>query len=116
MTYCINCKQELTRTSNNNYCVSSHCPLKGLLQVGVENCEYKTFHVTNDGFEMVEKPKRWKPDEGNMYFYIDYCGLVYSTTWAGDKIDEGRCAFGNCFKTREEAEIMRDKIKTLLVS
>ena len=174
MEHCIECNQELEIRLNAFVCTYPSCPLKGLLQVGVENIEYKTFHVTNDGFEMEEKPKRcitelsvnengenlhrieghnivgnnckdcglhvsndwikknvtdnvvisvelmkpkrWKPEEMDKYWYVsDWMEVRYSN-WRDTYVDNLKFDAKNCHQTSEEAELMRDSIKALLQS
>ena len=101
MEHCIECNQELEIRLNAFVCTYPSCPLKGLLQVGVENLPE-------------EKPKRWKPRKGNEFFSIYTDGAIEQYIWEGSEYDNQIHQFGNCFKTREEAELMRDKIRDLL--
>ncbi len=57
---------------------------------------------------------RWKPKEGDTYYYVDGCTLVEDRTFEGRVFDERHYEVGNCFRTREEAEAMAEKIKKLL--
>lgn len=61
---------------------------------------------------------RWKPIKDVRYFHIIIAGgtiQVDDYRWAGDEVDENLYDMGNCFKTREEAEIKLAKIKKLLL-
>lgn len=61
---------------------------------------------------------RWKPIKDVKYFHIIIAGgtiQVVDYRWTGDRVDENLYDMGNCFKTREEAEIKLAKIKKLLL-
>lgn len=57
---------------------------------------------------------KWKPERHEDYFFV-YTDLSVKRT-SNDvlKIDNDRILCGNCFRTREEAEAMAEKIKKLL--
>jgi len=57
---------------------------------------------------------KWKPKAGENYFFISSRLSVEDTSNDGFDIDEARIRRGNCFRTREEAEAMAEKIKKLL--
>ena len=58
------------------------------------------------------KRKPWKPNDGERYWYVDERGRIWS-----DYFDYYSCTshcmnyykLGNCYRTREEAEVNRDK-------
>jgi len=60
------------------------------------------------------KPKAWKPQNGEEYYYLDGSGFISRFLWRG-KLDEMDFAFnqGNVFQTLEEAEFERDKRELL---
>lgn len=64
---------------------------------------------------LVEKAKRpkkiWKPKYGDWYWYIGSDGQVDNCEWVNGPIDYGRYSMGNCFRTKEEARIAREKQK-----
>lgn len=64
---------------------------------------------------LVEKAKRpkkiWKPECGEWYWYIGSDGRINNCEWENDRIDRGRYSMGNCFRTKEEARIAREKQK-----
>ena len=70
-------------------------------------------HTAADDWEVVEKSKVWKPKEKELYFYYDSEGLIYESISSGGSIDKNRLEFGNCFKTRKEAEHMVEKFKVI---
>ena len=57
---------------------------------------------------------RWKPDYHEFYYKIREDGSMSRKFWNNDKADNAFFYFGNCFRTREEAEAMAEKIKKLL--
>lgn len=63
--------------------------------------------------EIEEDSGRWKPDEGDKYYYVSGTGIVYDNTWA-EWIEDRNCySIGNCFKTYEEADFAIEKLKVL---
>lgn len=58
---------------------------------------------------------RWKPKNGEMYWYVWHDGHVYWDDFTGAS-DERHFKFGNCFKTKAEAEAAAEKVKALLLS
>ena len=66
--------------------------------------------------EKKSKPKVWKPEYGDWYWYISSDGQVYNCEWENDRIDQERYSMGNCFRTKEEAEFAgeKQKVKTEL--
>lgn len=83
--------------------------------------EHKEFHelLFKHGVDWDAEKKqlvdwRWKPKEGELYFFISSSLYVDSTSNDGLKLDVNRIRCGNCFHTREEAEAMAERIKKLL--
>lgn len=60
--------------------------------------------------EVVEEPK-WKPREGELYFYVNSNGDIKFSYYNTRSIDK-RC-IGNFFKTDEEADHMVEKLKVI---
>ncbi len=56
----------------------------------------------------------WEPKVEERYYSVDVNGDVTYYTWDDDDFDAACYNFGNCFKTKEEAEAMAEKIKKLL--
>lgn len=54
------------------------------------------------------------PKQGEKYYYIKTTGDVDFLYWDGHSHDNGRLAFNNCFRTREEAKEKLEKIKEVL--
>lgn len=57
---------------------------------------------------------QWKPGMNEPYLAITTEGNITDFVWNGSLFDKNVFGFGNCFKTKEEAEIMLEKIKKLL--
>ena len=61
---------------------------------------------------------RWKPEYANRYWYITVDEIdadVSPTIWTDETIDRRLYGYGNCFKTREQAEEALEKIKQVLL-
>ena len=61
-----------------------------------------------------EEPKPWKPERGEKYFTIENRFDVVQYTYCEDGIDESNIQFGNCFRTKERAEQVAEKMRLLL--
>lgn len=57
---------------------------------------------------------RWKPIIDKPYWMVTSIGEVTEFQWHNSRIDNLFFNFGNCFKTKEEAEDMCEEIKRLL--
>lgn len=60
--------------------------------------------------EELNKPKRWKPEYGEIYFAVGFDGVVYENEWFNRDSDWHRYKTRNCFKTKEEAEEELERI------
>lgn len=60
--------------------------------------------------------ERWKPQDGEGYWYVDGYGELMKDEWSDCVYDEDLWKYGNCFRTEQEATIARDKVKELLLS
>lgn len=59
--------------------------------------------------------ERWKPEyEGQYYYFIDIKGGILQKMWFDTLVDNQCYKFGNCFRTKEEAEAARDEFKEIL--
>lgn len=69
--------------------------------------------ITSDDWELIEKSTQvWEPPYAGKYYYISTAGNTAHDTF--DKsVDKCRLSFGNCFKTREEAAYMAEKLKII---
>ena len=77
-------------------------------------CDVRHFRFNNypDWFE--EIPTKWKPKEGQEYWYVSSDGNVSLMRWRDNALCNFYFEFGNCFPTKQAASEMRDKIKELL--
>ncbi len=65
-------------------------------------------------FNQPAEPERWKPELNDPYFIITLDGNTMQLTWRDNQFDTLFWEFGNCFKTRQEAEQARDAIQEVL--
>lgn len=96
-----------------------HNILKHYSWVEVENPSfYKDFEyrVKPNGSSKSHHP--WKPKEGETYFFISVSGKIkYAEFCPADCVDPwhlDRLKFGNCFRSREEAEAALDRVISAL--
>lgn len=68
--------------------------------------------------EELEEDKQWKPKEGEEYYYIhlDAYGRVLPRAylWTGCDSDNRFWEFGNCFRSKEEAEAAIPRVEIAL--
>ncbi len=57
---------------------------------------------------------KWTPKHGQYYYYISADGDVVRTQNLGIWFDEAVIKIGNCFRTKKQAEVVRDKFIKLL--
>ena len=70
--------------------------------------------ITSDDWELNEKPTQvWKPNVGDKYYYISNTGSILYYMYDEDVTNKAIISIGNCFKTREEAAHMLEKIKII---
>jgi hypothetical protein len=60
---------------------------------------------------------RWKPIKGQTYYYValEVAPYISFHIWRNDNIDNEHYQSKNCFKTEEEAMIVMEKLKKLLL-
>lgn len=83
--------------------------------------EWKKAQEYNEFLEWKKKQpvKVYKPEPGEIYYFIELDGTIKSTRWSGDtskwfgRLDLALYALGNCFKTIEEAEFVVEKLKVI---
>ena len=61
-----------------------------------------------------EEPKPWKPKDGEDYFYIGIDFTIDSLENVDDDTDKRNFRIGNCFRTKERAEQVAEKMRLLL--
>lgn len=57
---------------------------------------------------------KWKPKRNERYWFVSSSGRIKDYGWTDSPADEAGFDFGNCFRTREEAEAMAEKVRKLL--
>ena len=64
------------------------------------------------------KRKPWKPQEDELYFYVDEDGLTWHKAWNEDYLSDcmNYYKLGNCYRTKEEAEANSAKWKAFYAS
>ena len=68
--------------------------------------------------EKKSESKRWKPELGEYYYFVDMFGCIDSSSWdndAVDTVDNFRYSQRNVFKTEEEAEKHLEYLKSLAI-
>lgn len=60
------------------------------------------------------KTKRWKPKDGELYWYIDDFFTVALSSWDNYSYEVRKQKIGNCFKTKSEAIAAAKAVKKLL--
>lgn len=78
---------------------------------------YELLHASNKDWDADMKQIinwRWTPKSGETYYFINETGEVASTEWINLGCDVCHYQFGNCFKTKEEAEIAANRVKKVL--
>lgn len=53
--------------------------------------------------------KPWKPKHDEEYWLVNQCGDVINLNWIDNFLCITNYKIGNCYRTKEEAEINRDK-------
>lgn len=59
----------------------------------------------------IKESKKWKPERGEMYFYLDDYGDIEFNFFADDSIDKYKLNTGNFFKTEEDVKYRIEQIK-----
>src|SRR5437773_11299075 len=66
---------------------------------------------------LFNEPQRWKPEDHQEVYRVSDCGEIHASTFLhGEQHSEVLWAFGNCFRTREDAIHARDAIEHLLMT
>jgi len=83
--------------------------------VKINNVQISESDLLTAGYAPISKTKpikkgRWKPEFGGKYYFMDSMGVYILDTWANHTIDKRRFARGNVFKTKEEAELVNNKM------
>ena len=59
--------------------------------------------------------KRWKPEIGEYYYFVDMFGCIDSSSWENNAVDNFRYSQRNVFKTEEAAEKHLEYLKSLAI-
>ena len=57
---------------------------------------------------------RWKPKEGQRYYFLSDSGALRMSIWDGGSLDQDRIAFGNVQPTPEAAERHAKRIRSMV--
>lgn len=60
------------------------------------------------------KLNKWKPCDGEKYWIVNIDTIYLISRWDNTSFDEKNYKDGNCFKTKEEAQIVLNQIKKIL--
>ena len=61
-----------------------------------------------------KKRRRWRPKVTERFYYITIAGkVIESNTWDDGEFEESMYNLGNCFRTREEAKFIAEKLKVI---
>lgn len=70
--------------------------------------------IMADDWELIENPTQmWKPQVDETYYSIDNSGIILATNNVEFDMDRRAIELGNCFKTKEKALHMVEKIKII---
>lgn len=58
-----------------------------------------------------EQNKPWVPEVDEEYFIIEDDGDICDSCWHNDFVDIQRLKIGNCYRTRDEAELAAKRVK-----
>lgn len=83
--------------------------------IEVANYEENIMSILKEFYKEITL-ERWKPEYEGQYYFIDDRGTIITSMWNkyGERKDNLRYEFGNCFRTKEEAEAAKYKIKEML--
>lgn len=82
------------------------------IRINLENLNDKEREQFMTLVEKANKPqsKVWKPKVEEVYWSVSVTGCVVCQFWCDDKMDNNLYLYGNCFRTKEEAEFYREKL------
>jgi len=60
-----------------------------------------------------DKTGRWKPEYGEVYWRLETDSTIARDRWNDHNVDYFRYSIGNCFKTEEDAEFIKEKLKVI---
>lgn len=77
--------------------------------------EWKTIGEIRALFDLPKE--KWRPEDGEKYWCLtmENFGMYKECVWGKKRVfDEWNMSFGNCFRTREEAEAKAEEIRRVL--
>jgi hypothetical protein len=90
---------------------------KALLRILRQLKGKRVEEVADHILALFNEPQRWKPEDQQEVYRVSDCGEIRAATFLpGEQYSEALWAFGNCFRTREDAAHARDAIELLLLT
>ncbi len=88
------------------------------LNVQLAEAEKRTQKIRDELDELSKvqiepRPRRWRPNWGQKYYFINATGSVTCDIWYNGMDDIHRFAIGNCFETEEEAKFVVERLKVI---
>ena len=85
------------------------------LQINMNNLSDEERNTLLSLVEKANKPvnKVWKPEDGEIYFYLFGTGSIHVDRWNNCDTDCSKYEIGNCFKTEKEAEFALERQKVI---
>lgn len=85
------------------------------LQINMNNLTDEERATLLSLVEKANKPvnKVWKPEDGEIYFYLFGTGSIHVDRWNNCDTDCSKYEIGNCFKTEKEAEFALERQKVI---
>jgi hypothetical protein len=79
----------------------------------LEELKQKIADIENKIAKKKVETGRWKPEEGDTYWFINDIGDICKSTWDNVNTDRKRYLIGNCYQTKEECEFAKEKLKVI---
>lgn len=79
----------------------------------LEEAKAKIAEIEKKIEEKKSETGRWKPEEGDKYWFINDIGDIYKSEWNNVNIDKERYSIGNYYRTKEEANFAIEKLKVI---
>lgn len=99
-------KNQALKRDNGGFTFSEHfcatCTQKELVAIGYHTCTAE---------EAGMPAEKWRPEDGEKYYYIDSFGDISGAQWRDESGGKFRLHVGNVYKTREDAEQALAKLK-----
>ena len=84
-----------------------------VINTNVYDCfNFKSYlleHLIKGAYDIKRKP--WKPEDDELYFYVDENGIIWNKVWDDSFTSDHMNYYklGNCYNTEEKAKANRDK-------